>query len=120
MRMKVASLLAALPLVLAACADASMDGTAGEASQVPAEFEAACGRPGTEVRTQADQGFVRHDDCDLTGVSLVRDGRGGAVVPARGEGVANSGGLQVMRAPNGDVTFRWSSDEPRKPGAAYG
>jgi hypothetical protein len=118
--MRSAIALAAFLLALAACGDSGRVGADGSASMVPREFEAACGRPGTEVRTQADQGFVRHADCDLTGVSLVRDGRGGAVVPARGEGVANSDGLQVTRAQNGDVTFRWSSEQPREPGGAYG
>ncbi len=98
--------LSSVLLVLTACGSSGASGSGAPAPQVPTEFKAACGRPGTEVRVDNNEGFVRHEDCDLTGVVVVRaDGRGGAVVPAPGESVSNSVGLTIERAANGDVVF---------------
>lgn len=88
---------------------------ASEASQKPAaslptEFVPACGHPGTTVEVGSVPVTVRHADCDLTGVTVTpRGGGGGAVVPARGEGVGNSSGLTVsVDATTGDVSINSS------------
>lgn len=70
---------------------------------VPAEFAAACGKPGSRVLTGSSVTVTRAD-CDLTGVSISSPGKGGAVVPQPGRGVSNSGGLSLSTAPNGDVS----------------
>jgi hypothetical protein len=82
------------------------------ADNVPEEFRAACGKPGSTVAIAMTSGTVRRSDCDLRGVNLTVDrlgGVGGAVVPADGEGVGNSGGLVISTAPNGDVTYRFEA-----------
>lgn len=61
---------------------------------MPEEFRDACGNPGAIVEVRSQTVTVRHADCDLTGVTLRRNGVG-AVVPAPGQGVANSGGITV-------------------------
>lgn len=72
---------------------------------MPQEFVAACGRPGSEVQVREDRGVVRHAECDLTDVTLAWEGRGGPVVPLRGEAVSSSTGVSVERAVNGDVSW---------------
>ena len=61
-----------------------------ESRVVPREFQEACGRPGTTVQLEADQGTVRHADCDLTGVILSREALG-VTVPDRGTAASGSG-----------------------------
>jgi hypothetical protein len=75
-----------------------------------------CGRPGAEVTLPepARPYVVPHALCDLTGVTVSYVGRGGAVVPPRGEGVSGvsdgpdaEGGLEIQTdARTGDVTIR--------------
>lgn len=76
----------------------------GQIANVPPEFREACGRPGSEVRLVAPGGTIEADACDLTGVTL-RWADGGALVPPAGQGVANSDGLSVRTAEDGDVTY---------------
>jgi hypothetical protein len=102
--------VAALTMCGSACG-AGSEGPGGDAD-VPPEFRAACGKPGSTVAIAATSGTVRRSDCDLRGVTLTVDrlgGVGGAVVPADGEGVGNSGGLVISTAPNGDVTYRFEA-----------
>ena len=68
---------------------------------VPAEFAAACGKPGARVGAPT-RIPIGHADCDLTGVTISSPGQGGAVVP--GQAVSNSGGLSLSTNPDGDVT----------------
>lgn len=70
---------------------------------VPAEFAAACGKPGARVSAPTSM-TIEHADCDLTGVTISSPGQGGAVVPAPGRGVSNSGGLSLTTNLDGDVT----------------
>lgn len=74
-------------------------------SDVPEEFQAACGKPGSEVVTERLQVRIKHSDCDLTGVTIVNQGRG-AVVPEPGTGVGNSLGVTIeVDEETRDVTF---------------
>lgn len=105
----------ALVLLLAACAPAADEpsaassaspttGAEAQAAAVPRAFRRACGKPGSEVRIRKVPVTVRHADCDLSGVTIIVRGRGGAVVPDPGIGVGNSSGLSVTRDEAGDVT----------------
>lgn len=72
---------------------------------VPEEFRDACGSPGSIVEVRSQTVTVKHADCDLTGVTLRRNGVG-AVVPPAGQGVSNSGGIAIMtESVTNDVTF---------------
>ena len=74
-------------------------------SDVPEELQAACGKPGSEVVTERLQVRMKHSDCDLTGVTIVNQGRG-AVVPEPGTGVGNSLGVTIeVDEETRDVTF---------------
>ena len=113
-----ALLLLGLPLALASCTGdeglrqvgaeqaPAATATSTAASDVPEEFRAACGRPGSKVVTERLEVTIKHSDCDLTGVTIVNQGRG-AVVPEPGVGVGNSSGVTVsVDRQTGDVTFR--------------
>ena len=91
-------------------------------SSVPEEFREACGNPGSTVTTERSAVTVKHADCDLTGVTILREGWGGALIPEVGVGVGSSSGLSITRAANGDVSFRVQG-EPQpsaQPGVHYG
>jgi hypothetical protein len=53
-----------------------------ELAQVPEEFRAACGRPGSRVIVRHFPVTIPHARCDLTGVTLTYPGSGGATVSA--------------------------------------
>jgi hypothetical protein len=53
-----------------------------ELAQVPEEFRAACGRPGSSVIVRHFPVTIPHAQCDLTGVTLSPPGSGGATVSA--------------------------------------
>jgi hypothetical protein len=53
-----------------------------ELAQVPEEFRAACGRPGSRVIVRHFPVTIPHALCDLTGVHLSSPGGGGATVSA--------------------------------------
>lgn len=63
---------------------------------VPAEFRAACGRPGAQVAVQQVPVTIPHALCDLRGVHLSYPGHGGATVPSQGGvGIGNSLGFRL-------------------------
>lgn len=114
--MQVAWLAVGLALTLTACssgdelrlaqADSSPSPSAQNSSGVPEEFRPACGKPGTEVVTERLDVTIKHSDCDLTGVTIVNQGRG-AVVPEPGFGVGNSSGVTIeVDETTRDVTFK--------------
>jgi hypothetical protein len=125
-RVKAAWLL--LGFVLTGCGDAAADRqtAATEASAtstpspspnapdaaVPEEFESACGKPGSRVVTERLEVHIKRSDCDLTGVTIVNQGRG-AMVPEPGFGVGSSGGVTVqVDKVTGDMTFRAEDTVP--------
>jgi hypothetical protein len=83
---------------------------------VPEPFRAACGRPGTQVRLPepARPYVVPRALCDLTGVTVSYERRGGAEVPPPGEGVSGigdgpegGGGIEIQTdVRTGDVSVR--------------
>ena len=76
---------------------------ASPASTVPAEFRAACGKPGSEVVTARLSVVITHRDCDLTGVVIVNQGRGVTVPPSGG---VSAPGITVdVAGSTRDVTF---------------
>ena len=115
--MRVVALLIISALATAACSAAdelrqaggsdaaSASPSADDTSGVPEEFRAACGQPGSEVVTERLEVRIKHRDCDLTGVTIVNQGRG-AVVPEPGVGVGSSSGVNIaVDKDTGDVTF---------------
>ena len=85
--------------------DTPSSSPSAESSDVPEEFRAACGRPGSKVVTERLEVRIKHSDCDLTGVTIVNQGRG-AVVPEPGVGVGNSSGVTIeVDKQTRDVTF---------------
>ena len=79
---------------------------------VPEEFESACGKPGSRVVTERLEVRIKRSDCDLTGVTIVNQGRG-AMVPEPGFGVGSSGGVTVqVDKVTGDMTFRAEDTVP--------
>ena len=77
----------------------------------------ACGKPGSMVEVRSASATVRHEDCDLRGVTLSHRGAGAVVPVARGEGSAmfqsapeggqpQSASVHVD-ATTGDVTFTY-------------
>jgi hypothetical protein len=58
-------------LALAACGggDVRLAADQATADRVPAEFRAACGKPGSEVMTERSNVVVKRADCDLTASS---------------------------------------------------
>ena len=112
-------------LALSACGNtdrAQLATDESRQSSVPEEFREACGKPGSTVTTERSAVTVKHADCDLTGVTISRNGWGGASVPAIGEGVGSSSGLSITRSANGDVSFRVQGEPqpPAQPGVGYG
>jgi hypothetical protein len=76
-----------------------------ELAQVPEEFRAACGRPGSRVIVRHFPVTIAHALCDLTGVSLSYPGHGGAVVGATPYAVCNGAGFILTVHPGTlDVT----------------
>ena len=53
-----------------------------ELAQVPEEFRAACGRPGSRVIVRHFPVTIPHALCDLTGVAIAYPRHGGATVHA--------------------------------------
>lgn len=116
MLMRVACLLLGLVIGLAACtADdelrqvggngtSSTTPSATSSSGVPEEFRPACGKPGSRVETERLEVRIKHSECDLTGVTIVNQGRA-APVPERG-GFATDGVTVEVDGASGDVTFR--------------
>src|SRR3954452_17312745 len=91
-------------------APATTGGDASRTDAVPPEFRPACGHPGADVVVRNEPVTVPHAGCDLTGVTLSVKNCGGAVVPARGEGVGSSMGISVATdRKTGDVTVSASS-----------
>jgi hypothetical protein len=91
----------------------SPDGGSPDPAAVPPEFRPACGRPGSHVTVRQVPVTIPHAACDLTGVTVSYPGRGGAIVPAPGHGVANSQGIQVqVDADTRDVTITVSGGPP--------
>lgn len=75
------------------------------ADSVPAEFKAACGRPGAEVITHRLHVVIKHAECDLAGVVIINQGRG-VTVPMDPGGVGSSSGVSVQVARGTeDVSF---------------
>lgn len=112
-------------LALAGCAGddalrqrgADVEGTAAPAatasSGLPGEFRPACGKPGAEVVTERLEVRIKHIDCDLTGVTIVHEGRG-ALVPEPGMGVGSSAGVSIeVDAETRDVTFTAEAEVPQ-------
>ena len=111
--MRILSLVAGTALALSACSagdqvqqvSARATPSAADGSDVPEEFRAACGKPGSKVVTERLQVRIKHRECDLTGVTIENQGRG-AVVPEPGIGVGNSGGVTIsVDELTRDVTF---------------
>jgi hypothetical protein len=76
---------------------------------VPAEFQAACGRPGAQVTVRQVPVTIPHALCDLRGVHLSYPGHGGATVPSQGGGlgIGNSQGFQLeVDSESLDVTIK--------------
>ncbi len=86
-------------------------GTDRGPGSVPAEFQDACGKPGSTVQLRSSSGTIPHAACNLTGVTLLVGEKGGAVVPKRGQGVAGSSGLLVKRNQRGDVSYHVSQTD---------
>ncbi len=118
-------LLLVLPLSLAGCTGGDTLRQAGPdrtppaspsptiSPDVPEEFRPACGRPGSQVVTDRLEVRIKHSDCDLTGVTIVNQGRG-AAVPEPGIGVGNSSGVTIeVDEQTGDVTFRAEAEVPQ-------
>ena len=104
-----------LALLLAGCGSEDVVRVAEEpppSDSVPEEFRPACGKPGSRVDTERLEVVVEHAACDLTGVTIANQGRS-AVVPDPGTGVANSSGVTIDVAANGDVTFTAEAEVPQ-------
>jgi hypothetical protein len=75
---------------------------------VPPEFRAACGHPGAQVEVRKVPVTVSHAACDLTGVAISYQNRGGATVPHGGGGtsIGNSDGFELaVHSGSLDVTI---------------
>ena len=76
-----------------------------ELAQVPGEFRAACGRPGSHVIIRHFPVTIPHALCDLTGVAISYPRHGGATVHATPGSIANGGGFRLTVHPGTlDVT----------------
>jgi hypothetical protein len=87
-----------------------------ELAQVPEEFRAACGRPGSRVIVRHFPVTIPHALCDLTGVAISYPRHGGATVHATPGTIYNSGGFRLTVHPGTlDVTVdvRLRLGEPR-------
>ena len=114
------SVFVLLPMLLVACerretlrqaaptptmeVTSSVEPSPSYADDVPEEFRAACGRPGSEVSTERLRVVIRRADCDLTGVTISSQGRS-VEVPEPGGGVGNSSGVYVEVDEAGVMTF---------------
>ncbi len=102
-------------LVLAAAAVAGCASTAPPSATlsthkpalaVPAEFRPACGHPGAQVEVRKVPVTIRHAVCDLTGVAVSYQNRGGATVPTSPGGIGNSDGFDLtVHSGSLDVTI---------------
>ena len=75
---------------------------------VPPEFRAACGHPGAQVEAREVPVTISHAACDLTGVAISYQNRGGATVPHGGGGtsIGNSDGFELaVHSGSLDVTI---------------
>jgi hypothetical protein len=75
---------------------------------VPPEFRAACGHPGAQVEVRKVPVTISHAACDLTGVAISYQNRGGATVPHGGGGtsIGNSDGFELaVHSGSLDVTI---------------
>jgi hypothetical protein len=75
---------------------------------IPAEFRAACGHPGAQVEVRKVPVTISHAACDLTGVAISYQNRGGATVPHDGGGtsIGNSDGFELaVHSGSLDVTI---------------
>ena len=75
---------------------------------IPAEFRAACGHPGAQVEVRKVPVTISHAACDLTGVAISYQNRGGATVPHGGGGtsIGNSDGFELaVHSGSLDVTI---------------
>ena len=75
---------------------------------VPPEFRAACGHPGAQVEVREVPVTISHAACDLTGVAISYQNRGGATVPHGGGGtsIGNSDGFELaVHSDSLDVTI---------------
>ena len=111
--------MAVLVLVLAAGAVAGCASAAPPASPaspassaarpaIPPEFRAACGHPGAQVEVHTVPVTISHAACDLTGVAISYQNRGGATVPHGGGGtsIGNSDGFELaVHSGSLDVTI---------------
>lgn len=85
------------PLLLAACGGHSSP-TAVHQAHAPAEFQHACGHPGSTVEVAKVPVTVQHAACDLTGVVLRYQGST-ATVPGKNQAVAfNQDGPTASRS----------------------
>jgi hypothetical protein len=74
---------------------------------VPPEFRAACGHPGAQVEVRKVPVTISHAACDLTGVAISYQNRGGATVPrGGGTSIGNSDGFELaVHSSSLDVTI---------------
>jgi hypothetical protein len=106
--------MAVLALILAAAAVAGCASAAPSTTPaarpairpvIPPEFRAACGHPGAEVQVRKVPVTISHAACDLIGVAISYQDRGGATVPRDG-GIGNSSGFELTVHPGSlDVTI---------------
>lgn len=102
-----------LALILAAgaaagCASAAPPRPPAAQPAIPPEFRAACGHPGAKVEVRKVPVTIPHAACDLTGVAISYQNRGGATVPHGGDGtgIGNSDGFELTVHPGSlDVTI---------------
>jgi hypothetical protein len=66
---------------------------------IPPEFRAACGHPGAQVEVRTVPVTISHAACDLTGVAISYQNRGGATVPHGDGGIGNSNGFDLTVHP---------------------
>ena len=112
--MRSALLIPAFALLLVGCQredtlqqaepSASVEASPSYPADVPEEFRAACGKPGSEVSTERLRVVINRADCDLTGVVIRNQGRE-VTVPEPGGGVGNSSGVDVEVDEAGVMTF---------------
>ena len=87
-----------------------------ELAQVPEEFRAACGRPGSRVIVRHFPVTIPHALCDLTGVAISYPMHGGATVHATPGTIYNSAGFRLTVHPGTlDVTV----DVQLRPGVLH-
>ena len=87
-----------------------------ELAQVPEEFRAACGRPGSRVIVRQFPVTIPHALCDLTGVAISYPRHGGATVHATPSTIYNSGGFRLTVHPG---TLVVTVDVQLRPGVPH-